>query len=70
MSHVLCLLNNTGALCDTSMDVSQSVLLPHCLESDDDVDLRKRLTEEQIARFYTELDAMHKAAMLCNWWIT
>jgi hypothetical protein len=39
-------------------------LLPHCLESEDDEDTRKRVTPEQMEEFYAELDRMHKKAML------
>jgi hypothetical protein len=40
------------------------LLVLHCLESDDDEDTRKRLTEEQIAGFYEQLEVMHKAVLL------
>jgi hypothetical protein len=41
----------------------EDLLLPHCLESDEDEDTRKRLSEEQIARLYLHLNRMHVAAM-------
>jgi hypothetical protein len=55
-------------LCEATqrVDLKQAYhdkLLPYCLESDDDADARKRLTDDQIAAFYAHLDVMHENAM-------
>eukprot|EP01047_Picozoa_sp_COSAG01_P040479 COSAG01_NODE_3412_length_6112_cov_2.531354_1_plen_66_part_00 len=45
-------------------DGIESPCLGNCMHSDSLPVLSKRLTEEQIARFYEQLELMHKAALL------